>query len=116
MVLTAARLVCTNRDRVSELSHVWGVMDQFLDYSNGWTLERAAAKGFKFLVQHLALKVSAESPTPNNKLLVMDFAAATATWAFSSGYTILSHSTAVRHAPWMTRPRTINVKSSSGCM
>uniref|UniRef100_A0AAV1U1T6 Ankyrin repeat-containing domain n=1 Tax=Peronospora matthiolae TaxID=2874970 RepID=A0AAV1U1T6_9STRA len=75
MVLTAARLVCTNRDRVSELAHVWGAMDQFLDYSNGWTLERAAAKGFKFLVQRLALKVSAGSPNPNNKLLVMDFAA-----------------------------------------
>ncbi|KAH7468936.1 hypothetical protein PRIC1_009980 [Phytophthora ramorum] len=55
MVLTAAKLVCNNLDGVSELSHVWAAMDQYLDYSGSWTLERAAAQGMKFLVQHLAL-------------------------------------------------------------
>ncbi|CAH0490477.1 unnamed protein product [Peronospora farinosa] len=74
MVLTGARLLCINYDRLSELSHVWEAMDQYLDYSSGWTLERAAAKGMKYLVQHLALKASA-TPQDDTNLLVMDFAA-----------------------------------------
>ncbi|KAG7392084.1 hypothetical protein PHYPSEUDO_002308 [Phytophthora pseudosyringae] len=74
MVLTAAKLVCTNRDGVSELSHVWEAMDQYLDYSNGWTLERAAAQGLKFLVQHLAL-AAPKTPQEDSNSLVMDFAA-----------------------------------------
>ncbi|KAF1780676.1 Ankyrin repeat-containing domain [Phytophthora cactorum] len=55
MVLTAARLVCTNRDDVSVLSHVWEAMDEYLDYSSRWTLERAAAEGMKFLMVHAAI-------------------------------------------------------------
>ncbi|KAK1929201.1 putative ankyrin repeat protein [Phytophthora citrophthora] len=74
MVLTAAKLVCTNRDGMTELSHVWGSMNQYLDYSSGWTLERAAAQGMKFLVQHLAL-TSPKTPQEENNSLVMDFAA-----------------------------------------
>ncbi|KAG3115663.1 hypothetical protein PI124_g5511 [Phytophthora idaei] len=74
MVLTAARLVCTNRDDVSVLSHVWEAMDKYLDYSSGWTLERAAAEGMKFLVQHLALTAS-KTPQEDSNSLVMDFAA-----------------------------------------
>jgi hypothetical protein len=71
MVLTAAKLVCTNRDGVSELSHVWGAVNEYLDYSGAWTLERAAAQGMKFLVQHLALT----APKTDSNSLVMDFAA-----------------------------------------
>ncbi|KAF4319630.1 hypothetical protein BBI17_003756 [Phytophthora kernoviae] len=74
MVLTAARLVCTQRDGTSELSHVWGTMNQYLDYSHVWTLERAAAQGMKYLVQHLALSAS-KKPNDDNNSLVMDFAA-----------------------------------------
>ncbi|CAI5730003.1 unnamed protein product [Peronospora destructor] len=74
MVLTAARLLCINHGRLSELSHVWEAMDQYLDYSSGWTLERAAAKGMKYLVQHLALKATA-TPQDDINWLVMDFAA-----------------------------------------
>lgn len=74
MVLTAARLVCANRDGMSELTHVWGAVNEFLDYSNGWTLERAAAEGMKFLVQHLAL-TAPKTPHDGSNSLVMDFAA-----------------------------------------
>ncbi|POM76181.1 Hypothetical protein PHPALM_6614 [Phytophthora palmivora] len=74
MVLTAARLVCSNQDGVTELSHVWEAMDQYLDYSRDWTLERAAAQGLKFLVQHLALSTP-KAPQEDNNSLVMDFAA-----------------------------------------
>ncbi|CAH0482966.1 unnamed protein product [Peronospora belbahrii] len=74
MVLMAVTFLCANHDRLSELSHVWKSLDQYLDYSSGWTLERAAAQGMKFLVQHLALKAST-TLKDDNKLLVMDFAA-----------------------------------------
>uniref|UniRef100_H3HBW0 Uncharacterized protein n=1 Tax=Phytophthora ramorum TaxID=164328 RepID=H3HBW0_PHYRM len=74
MVLTAAKLVCNNLDGVSELSHVWAAMDQYLDYSGSWTLERAAAQGMKFLVQHLAL-ATPKQPQDSGNSLVMDFAA-----------------------------------------
>ncbi|GMF19341.1 unnamed protein product [Phytophthora fragariaefolia] len=74
MVLTAARLVCANRDGATELAHVWGAVDQYLDYSGAWTLERAAAQGMKFLVQHLALTAPKQLHEESNSL-VMDFAA-----------------------------------------
>ncbi|OWZ23131.1 hypothetical protein PHMEG_0002028 [Phytophthora megakarya] len=74
MVLTAARLVCSNQDGVTELTHVWEAMDQYLDYSSEWTLERAAAQGMKFLVQHLAL-TTPKTPQEDSNSLVMDFAA-----------------------------------------
>lgn len=74
MVLTAARLVCAQRDGMSELSHVWAQMNQYLDYSHSWTLERAAAQGMKYLVQHLALNSPMKAQEDGNSL-VMDFAA-----------------------------------------
>ncbi|RLN87114.1 hypothetical protein BBJ28_00015808 [Nothophytophthora sp. Chile5] len=74
MVLTAARLVCVQRDGVSELSHVWQAMEQYLDHSHRWTLERAAAEGMKFLVQHLALTAPKQTAEGSGSL-VMDFAA-----------------------------------------
>ncbi|CAI5729508.1 unnamed protein product [Hyaloperonospora brassicae] len=76
MAATAARLVCANHDRVSQLSHVWEAMGQCLDYSRAWTLERAAAQGLPFLVQHLARQTASALPQEtDDKSLAMDFAA-----------------------------------------
>uniref|UniRef100_K3W601 Uncharacterized protein n=1 Tax=Globisporangium ultimum (strain ATCC 200006 / CBS 805.95 / DAOM BR144) TaxID=431595 RepID=K3W601_GLOUD len=72
MVLTAARLVCEAKG-MDQLAHVWEGMNAYLDHSQQWSIEQAAAKGFKFLVQHLALAVPATSDSDNS--LVMDFAA-----------------------------------------
>ncbi|TYZ62762.1 hypothetical protein PybrP1_004161 [[Pythium] brassicae (nom. inval.)] len=72
MVLTAARLVCADKG-LEQLVHVWEAMNDCLDHSRAWSLERAAARGHKFLVQHLALAVPQQSAAEN--ALVMDFAA-----------------------------------------
>lgn len=74
MDLTAARLVCASKG-LDELAHVWQAVDRLLDHSARWTLERAAAGGLKFLVQHLALSLSPEQLEAQGGALVMDFAA-----------------------------------------
>ncbi|CEG45179.1 Myosin light chain kinase-related [Plasmopara halstedii] len=71
MVLATATIVRAHLHKVSELLHVWEAVEQYLDYSGGWTLERAAAHGMQYLVQHLASKKLHEHAT----LLIMDFAA-----------------------------------------
>lgn len=70
MVLAAARLVCD-----LELPHVWAQLSDFLDHSGLWTIEQAAANGFKFLVQHLALERAGAKDEHEDDSLVMDFAA-----------------------------------------
>jgi ankyrin repeat protein len=74
MDLAAARLVCAAKG-LDQLAHVWQAMDRCVDYSARWTLERAAAGGLKFLVQHLALSLSPEQLEQQGSALVMDFAA-----------------------------------------
>ncbi|KAI9918684.1 hypothetical protein PsorP6_012269 [Peronosclerospora sorghi] len=73
MALTASRLVCSNYDSLSDLLHVRKAIEQYLDYSSRWTLERAAALGMKYLVQHLALVKY--TPQDDSNMLIMDFAA-----------------------------------------
>lgn len=60
---------------MDQLTHVWQDMNAYLDDSKRWTIEQAAAKGFKYLVQHLALAVPKQPVSESDNSLVMDFAA-----------------------------------------
>ncbi|TMW68231.1 hypothetical protein Poli38472_007903 [Pythium oligandrum] len=72
MATTAARAICLARGL--ELLHVWEAVGAYLDHSARWTIERAAAHGHKYLVQHIAIT----RPLGDDQevaSLVMDFAA-----------------------------------------